>query len=354
MWPPIWNSARLAANESTYVAHLRLRKFVLLKVADFPGLVASQTLTGTPTEVLTFWRTQEDYERNKDALQTALDDPVELVARHVRVASSKRAISLWGWFVALLGVLGTLEGLRTHHEWLFAAPRLSLMPMRPLPLDHHESATFVETIHVANYTSVAHNDIAVTAARLVGTNATVQLDAEPQTLPRLAPGGATAIFLSGELPSPGSYKLVLTTASLAGVFPGRDEQETRLPVTVWSDVPDLRWIKQSTRERRILLVGELQTGRTANAGVDCVVTLVNRPEVHRVVASGPELTVSRPFEMRADRQVGTVKISWPPREKFSRTRFKFVISADAVTDWTNVRASLTSACSHSRKDGSDD
>jgi hypothetical protein len=357
----------LSATETPYVViGTALADPGAIDFADFPGLLSVTVTNGTQVTVVSYWSSEEHFVRGRASFLKRSCVTEVLTEHHVQrhLVRGKR-FNLWSWFLAGLGVLVTLEGLRVHHDWLFRKPSLLVESQRALPLNYHEGDEFSEVLRIENRTLVAHDNLAVEASLLTAITPNAdqstisaqdlpKIAASPSVAPILAAGDSMQIRLNGTAPTAGDYDLAISVSSHAGVFGGRRGQPNSFPLRVWSDTPEVKWFPPQFSKNAALFTGELRNGTPAAKGVRCQLTLLRHPEISEGNFSSPSVhTVPEDdWEITGSGTAtsATLEFQSGPRPEFGRTRFSLALGplrSHSNSQWADITKELHTDCSES-------
>jgi hypothetical protein len=250
---------------------------------DFAGLELVhriQTESPPAERLVTYWRSRDHWSAQDEKLRRALaaSEPVLSGSACDAAARPKpfwRRLHLQTWVLGFAALLGALDAIGNHYEWLFSRPLISLTVKEPLGPGPIAGRSFGATVMVSNATRIEHRDLRISAILmpLDGAGKPTALAVVPKTIAALSPGSATEIEFAGEAPMAGRYEFQVKVTGRAGWLVGEGSFPLTRALRVWPSAPVVKWDlkRQSAGFARIDAI--LSLGVEAQHGVDCRIFL---------------------------------------------------------------------------------
>jgi hypothetical protein len=249
---------------------------------DFEGLLLAHRIRcEPPTErLVTYWLSHDHWAAQDEKLRrflAAAGTVVEGFAYDlvVRPEPLWRRLHLQTWVLALAALLGALDAIGNHYEWLFSRPFVNLTLKESLGSEPVAGRNFSATVLVSNQTRIEHRDLSFSAVLKPrdGEQQPTPLSALPEKASALSPGSATEVELTGEAPKAGRYVLQFTATGKAGILVGVGAFPLDQPVRVWPPAPSVQWTLKSQGSGYARIDAGLSMGVEAPHGVDCQIFL---------------------------------------------------------------------------------
>jgi len=325
---------------------------------DFAGLELVhriQTESPPAERLVTYWRSRDHWSAQDEKLRRALaaSEPVLAGSACDATASPKplwRRLHLQTWALGLAALLGALDAIGNHYEWLFSRPFISLMVKEPLGPEAVAGRRFAATVLVANSTRIEHRDLRFRAVLmpLDGAEKPTPLKVIPETVVALNPGSAIEVELAGEAPTAGRYELQTTVAGKAGWLAGEGVFPLARPLRVWPLKPTVEWTLKGQGTGFVRIDAELSLGKEAKHGVACQLFLFPHRSAGKPILdffdAAEDQWIADNNTPGAERE----SLSWhgPAKAREENPPFSLVIPVTPPTDLTSLKSAIMVTCTN--------
>lgn len=340
-----WKRMRARSDADPYFAEFVLAATLTGPYPDSaPGLRMAHTVTaGEDHRLATWWVSRDAYEREAPLFRHTLGLPEASFAGFPHQIHEPKE-SWWKrlqWKTALLGlvaVLGALEALRHHYDWLFEGPALRVQAERR-PWRYVAGNTIEENITLTNDTAVDHRDVSI---RIVPRGAVTEATIETQTVKRIRPGASITLPLTGKAPGPGTGAIRIEVTARAGLTAEPTPQLFEIPVRIWPAQPMVSTAVPKVEPRRVIVDGQVRLGYAAPTGLSCTVDVVGDypiADVHLVMDEAIDVGNWQPGSPGSQRAGG---MAWTTRpiDAFRSPSFSLRILTTGPAQWPAGFASV--------------
>jgi hypothetical protein len=249
---------------------------------DFEGLLLAHRVRDEPSaeRLVTYWLSRDHWAAQDEKLQRSLAVTATVVEGFACDLATRskplwRRLHLQTWVLAFAALLGALDAIGNHYEWLFSSPFVILTLKESPDSEPVAGRDFSARVLISNQTRVEQRDLDFSAV-LKPRDSRQQptpLVATPAKASALSPGSAAEVELTGVAPQAGRYVLQLTATGKAGILAGVGAFPLERPVHVWPLSPSVEWALKPQGSGYVRLDAVLGLGVEVPHGVDCQIFL---------------------------------------------------------------------------------
>jgi hypothetical protein len=249
---------------------------VSVQPSDFQGLQLVHRVSSDSGDwLVTYWSSRDAWTTHSKTFPDVAKTAALAVAGFVyglktaKVSGWKR-FPVYTWVLAAATLLGALDSIGNHYEWLFARPSIDMQVNDLRHLDTVEGGVFAASLHIANQTRVDVRNLLISKAALKprGLGKPTRLSVSRTTVSALSPASSVEVELLGRGPKAGRYEFVTTVTASAGFLAWPKETSVVQPVRIWPGLPAVEWTldRQGDYAR---VDATVSLGSAAPHGIDC-------------------------------------------------------------------------------------